>query len=86
MKVDEAKLQTFVGKMVGDMGAAMSAALVVVGDRLGLYQAMADAGPIDSAGLAARTGTSERYVREWLAGQGGGRFCQLRCRGRSAIS
>ncbi len=74
MKVDEAKLQTFVGKMVGDMGAAMSAALVVVGDRLGLYKAMADAGPIDSAGLAARTGTSERYVREWLAGQAAAGF------------
>ena len=74
MKVDEAKLQEFVGKMVGDMGAAMSAALVVVGDRLGLYRAMADAGPIDSAGLAARTGTSERYVREWLAGQAAAGF------------
>ncbi|MGO9061695.1 MAG: class I SAM-dependent methyltransferase [Candidatus Binataceae bacterium] len=74
MKVDEAKLQEFVGKMVGDMGAAMSAALVVVGDRLGLYRAMADAGPIDSAGLATRTGTSERYVREWLAGQAAAGF------------
>ena len=73
MKVDEAKLQAFVGKMVGDMGAAMSAALVVVGDRLGLYKAMADAGPIDSAG-SPRTGTSERYVREWLAGQAAAGF------------
>ncbi len=74
MKVDEAKLQQFVEKMVGDMGAAMSAALVVVGDKLGLYQAMADAGPIDSGGLATRTGTSERYVREWLAAQAAAGF------------
>jgi len=74
MKVDEAKLQKFVGKMVGDLGAAMSAALVLVGDRLGLYKAMADAGPIDSAGLAARTGTNERYVREWLAAQAAADF------------
>jgi len=74
MKVDEAKLQQFVEKMVGDMGAAMSAALVVVGDKLGLYQALADAGPIDSAGLAAKTGTTERYVREWLAAQAAAGF------------
>ncbi len=74
MKADEAKLQKFVEKMVGDLGAAMSATLVLVGDRLGLYKAMADAGPIDSAGLAARTGTSERYVREWLAAQAAAGF------------
>ncbi len=68
MKMDETRLQ-FMEKMLGDLGAAASAALVVVGDRLGLYKAMAEAGPIDSAGLAARTGSSERYVREWLAAQ-----------------
>jgi len=67
--MDETSLQQFMEKMLGDLGAAASAALVVVGDRLGLYRAMAEAGPIDSAGLAARTGTSERYVREWLAAQ-----------------
>ena len=69
MKMDETSLQQFMEKMLGDLGAAASAALVVAGDRLGLYKAMAEAGPIDSAGLAARTGTSERYVREWLAAQ-----------------
>jgi SAM-dependent methyltransferase len=74
MKVDEAKLNQFVEKMVGDMGAAMSAALVVVGDKLGLYRAMAETGPIDSAGLAGHTGTSERYVREWLAAQAAAGF------------
>jgi SAM-dependent methyltransferase len=67
--MDETRLQQFVEKMIGDLGAAASAALVVAGDRLGLYKAMVQAGPIDSAGLAARTGTSERYLREWLAAQ-----------------
>ncbi len=67
--VDQAKFEAFMGKMVGDMGAAMSAALVVLGDRLGLYKALAEAGPSTSVELAARTGTHERNVREWLAAQ-----------------
>jgi 2-polyprenyl-3-methyl-5-hydroxy-6-metoxy-1,4-benzoquinol methylase len=66
---DMEKLDAFLGKMVGDMGAAMSAALVIVGDRLGLYQALAAAGPSTPDQLAERTGTTERYVREWLAAQ-----------------
>jgi 2-polyprenyl-3-methyl-5-hydroxy-6-metoxy-1,4-benzoquinol methylase len=69
METDETRLQQLVERMIGDLGAAMSAALVVMGDRLGLYKAMAESGPIDSAALAGRTGTNERYVREWLAGQ-----------------
>src|SRR3954468_11725751 len=67
--VDEARLNTFLGRMLGDMGATLTASLVVVGDRLGLYKAMEAAGSIDAAGLARRTGTAERYVREWLAAQ-----------------
>jgi SAM-dependent methyltransferase len=66
---DPAKLEAFVGKMVGDMGAALSAALVVLGDRLGLYRGLKDGGPSTPAELARRTGTTERYVREWLAAQ-----------------
>jgi SAM-dependent methyltransferase len=57
------------GKMLHDMGAAATGALVVIGDKLGLYKALAAEGPLTSAGLAARTGTAERYVREWLAAQ-----------------
>jgi SAM-dependent methyltransferase len=68
MALDEAKLNEFVGKMVGDMGAAMGAALMVLGDRLGLYKELAT-GKLNSAELARRTGTTERYVREWLAAQ-----------------
>ena len=63
---DESKLHAFMLKAVGDMGAAMHAALIVIGDKLGLYKAMAGAGPLTSAELAERTGTTERYVREWL--------------------
>jgi 2-polyprenyl-3-methyl-5-hydroxy-6-metoxy-1,4-benzoquinol methylase len=64
--MDEAKLNQFMQRAVGDMGAAMHAALVVIGDKLGLYKAMAGAGPMSSAKLAELTHTSERYVREWL--------------------
>jgi SAM-dependent methyltransferase len=75
MAVDAEKLQQFVGKAVGDMGAAMAAALVVIGDRLGLYKAMAAAGgPISPAELAGRTETAERYVREWLNAMAAGGY------------
>ena len=68
MAIDEQKFQELAQKMVGDMGVAFGAALVVVGDRLGLYKALAQ-GPATSEELASRTGTFERYVREWLAAQ-----------------
>lgn len=74
MAIDETKLNEFMGKVVGDVGAAMSAALVVVGDRLGLYKAMAASGPTTPARLAAATGTHERYVREWLNAQAAGGY------------
>jgi SAM-dependent methyltransferase len=61
-------------KAVGEMGAAMNAALIVIGYKLGLYKAMSGAGPITSAELAKKTGTTERYVREWLASQAAGGF------------
>jgi len=74
MSIDEKKLNDFLGKVVGDVGAAMSAALVVIGDKLGLYKAMAEAGPVTPADLAHRTGTTERYVREWLNAQSAGGY------------
>jgi hypothetical protein len=69
MAIDEGKNQSLLEKMVGDMGAAASGALVIIGDRLGLYQALAEAGPLTAGQLALRTETSERYIREWLAAQ-----------------
>ncbi len=68
MTADNRKLEEFVGKAVGDLGAALTAALIVIGDKLGLYKALAQ-GPLPSAELAQRTGTAERYVREWLNAQ-----------------
>jgi len=68
MAIDEAKLQEFVGKAIGDIGSALTAALVVIGDKLGLYKGLAQ-GPATSAELAARTHTAERYIREWLSAQ-----------------
>ena len=67
--VDETKLNAFMGQILDDLGGAVSAALVLVGDRLGLFKALAE-GPAGSWELARRTGTSERMVREWLAGLG----------------
>ena len=64
--IDERKLEEFVGHVATELGAALNAALVTLGDELGLYRAMADGRPVTAAELATRTGTLERYVREWL--------------------
>jgi SAM-dependent methyltransferase len=74
--LDEAKVGAFVGQALGELGATLNAALVVIGDELGLYKAMAGAGPLSPAELAERTGTSERYVREWLNAQAAGGFVE----------
>ncbi len=71
---DPARLEAFMGKMVGDMSAAMSGPLVMLGARLGLYRALSENGPCTSAELAERTGLYERYVREWLAAQAAAGF------------
>jgi SAM-dependent methyltransferase len=67
--VNEERLHQFVGKGISDMAAIVNGAMVVLGDRLGLYRAMAGAGPVTAAELAARTGSAERYLREWLCAQ-----------------
>jgi 2-polyprenyl-3-methyl-5-hydroxy-6-metoxy-1,4-benzoquinol methylase len=83
---DAAKLQDFLGKVIGDVGAAFGAALTRIGDRLGLYRALAEAGPLSSAELAHRTGTVERYVREWLVNQAAGGYLTYdRSTGRYAL-
>ncbi|HEU0202532.1 MAG TPA: class I SAM-dependent methyltransferase [Burkholderiaceae bacterium] len=66
---DSDKLNALLGRLVGDIGAIATGALVVLGDRLGLYKAMASGEKLSSAELARRTGTTERYVREWLSAQ-----------------
>ncbi|MFJ4255767.1 class I SAM-dependent methyltransferase [Pseudomonas monteilii] len=67
--MDEARLHDFMGKLVGDMGAAATLANVILGDELGLYRAMADSQPTTPEALAARTGCHPRLVREWLNAQ-----------------
>ncbi len=72
--LDEAKVGEFVGQVVGELGATLNAALVIIGDRLGLYRAMDGAGALTPSELAERTGTAERYVREWLNAQAAGGY------------
>ncbi len=74
--IDEAKLHDFLGKVVGDFGAALSSTLAYIGQKLGLYKAMAAAGPVTPAELAERTGTVERYIREWLINQATGGYVE----------
>ncbi|EJC77964.1 methylase involved in ubiquinone/menaquinone biosynthesis [Rhizobium leguminosarum bv. trifolii WSM2012] len=66
---DMQKLDALVGRLVGDVGAAMSGALVVLGDKVGIFKAMADGTPLTVEQLAAKTGVKERYLREWLSAQ-----------------
>jgi SAM-dependent methyltransferase len=73
MAIDMDKLNAFVGRFVGDLGATVHAGMVVIGEKLGLYKALA-VRPMNSAELAAETGTDERYVREWLASQAAGGY------------
>jgi SAM-dependent methyltransferase len=67
--IDTAELDQLLGRFVTDLGATVAAGHVVIGDALGLYRALAEAGPLTPDELAVYTGTAERYVREWLAGQ-----------------
>ena len=69
MAVNDEKLNDFLGQFVSDLGATANAAMVVIGHRLGLYQALASPEPLTSGELAQRTGTAQRYVSEWLAAQ-----------------
>jgi len=72
--IDEAKLEAFMGQAVTDMGAIISAPLMIIGEKLGLYKAMAGAGPLTSQEVAERAGAAERSVREWLRNQAAGGY------------
>ena len=74
--INPEKLEAFLGKVVTDFGAALSSQLVYIGQKLGLYKALAAAGPSTPEELAARTGTQERYVREWLINQAAGGYVE----------
>ena len=72
--IDETKLEAFMGQAVTDMGAVISAPLFLIGEKLGLYKAMAHAGPLTSQEIAERAGVAERSVREWLRNQAAGGY------------
>ena len=85
--INEDKMNQFLGKVVGDFGAALSSSLVYIGQKLGLYKAMADGGPITPAELAQRTSTNERYIREWLINQAAGGYVDYDAeKGRYSLS
>jgi SAM-dependent methyltransferase len=73
-EIDGAKLEAFMGQAVTDMGAIISAPLMLIGEKLGLYKAMAHAGPLTSQEVAERSGAAERYVREWLGNLAAGGY------------
>jgi SAM-dependent methyltransferase len=73
-EIDQGKLEAFMGRAVTDMGAIISAPLFLIGEKLGLYKAMAGAGPLTSEEVAERSGAAERYVREWLRNQAAGGY------------
>jgi SAM-dependent methyltransferase len=75
-EVDPERLDAFLGQVIGDLGATVSAALVVIGDRLGLYRAMSGGEPVTTAELAKRTSTSPAYVAPWLANQAAGGYVE----------
>src|ERR1700678_785612 len=74
--IDPDKLNALLGQAVRDMGAAMQAPLIVIGDKLGLYRAMGDGEPVTPAQLAQRTGNAERYIREWLNANAAGKYVE----------
>jgi len=69
MSLNEEKLNTLLGHMVVELGAAVTGPLVIIGDKLGLYRALANDGPMDAPTLSKATNTNERYIREWLSAQ-----------------
>jgi len=73
-KIDAKKVEAFLGRVVTDLGAALGITLSYLGDKIGLYKAMAYAGPLSAAELATKTGTNEIYVREWLINQAAGGY------------
>lgn len=77
MALDQEKLNKVLHQGINDFGATFHAACVIIGDKLGLYKGLADRGPQTPAELAKRTGTTERYVREWLASQAAGGYITL---------
>jgi SAM-dependent methyltransferase len=86
MTLNEDKLMGYVHQAVGDLGSILSGALINIGDKLGLFRAMAGAGPVTPAELARRTGTTERYVREWASGMAAAGYIDYAGQGRYELN
>jgi 2-polyprenyl-3-methyl-5-hydroxy-6-metoxy-1,4-benzoquinol methylase len=76
-KIDSKKVEAFLGRVVTDFGAAVGVTLSYMGDKLGLYKAMANAGPLSAAELAKKTGSSESYIKDWLINQAAGGYIEF---------
>lgn len=74
--IDQTKLDAFVGRALGDIAAGYTGVMVSLGAKLGLYKALAGAGPLSAKEVARRSGCAERYVREWLNAQAAGGYLQ----------
>ncbi len=74
MTFDQQKLDDFVGKAVSDLSAGYGGVMVSLGNKLGLYKAMANGGPLTASEIAARSGCAKRYVAEWLNSQVAGEY------------
>ena len=74
VEIDEDKMNAFLGKVIGDFGASLSSVLGYIGQKLGLYEALADSDGLTPEELAAKTNTNERYIREWLINQASGDY------------
>ena len=86
MPVNEEKLMGYVHQAIGDLGSILSGALINIGDKLGLFKALAETGPMTSQELADRTGTSERYVREWASGLAAAGYVEYMGNGRYGLN
>lgn len=84
--IDPEKFKEYAKTVFGALGGAMTAAMICLGDRLGLYRALAESGPVSSTELAVKTGLSERWLREWLHQQGSAGVLEHRGGGRFALS
>ena len=82
-QVDPAITQAFMGRVLGDSSACMVTAMAALGDRLGLFKALATDGPSTADEVAAQTGTQPRYVREWLGGMAAAGYITIRARDRT---
>ena len=83
--MDMDKLMAFMGKLVGDLGAMASIGPMLIGEKLGLYKALATGGSMSPGELAAATKTNERYVREWLCSQAASGFVEYDARDRKVL-